>query len=149
MNGPDVEPELTVRELRWILAHADGAGTPAEAREAFAESERQAAIDAAHLESQTRYAQYVERRRERGTEEVARAADEALDRVARSARNPLSREEVALVRNKAADLERVRFDAVEPCLQFAEWVEAGEPAVHRIGDAPTSRLKNKLTGVMP
>jgi len=41
-----------------------------------------------------------------------------------------------LVRREAADRERLRFDIVEPALEFQAWVEAGQPDVHRTGDAP-------------
>src|SRR3954454_6236887 len=139
MNNPTdhaVPNEITVRELRWILGHADGDLTLAEARAEFVESERRADVDAAHFVSQIAYSEYLERRRERGTEQVMRAADEAQAEATRGAPNPVTREDLAALRNSAADRARIRFDAVEPCLEFPEWVAAGSPDVHRIGDPP-------------
>ena len=51
MNAPDVDREITVRELRWILAQADGEDSLSEAREAFAAAEQQAVVHAQHLEA--------------------------------------------------------------------------------------------------
>ena len=56
-------------------------------------------------------------------------------------RRRCSREDALIVHKEAADLERLRFDEIfEPRLTFEEWVDAGQPAVHRTGDAPR-RLK--------
>jgi hypothetical protein len=51
-----------------------------------------------------------------------------------------------MVYKEAADLERLRFEIREPRLEFQEWVDAGQPAVHQIRGA--RGLQAKLTGTI-
>jgi hypothetical protein len=135
--------EITVRELRWILTFAPGDATLAEARAEFVESERRAVADAAHAELQRAYSEYIDRRREREREQVESAAAAAGDETIHS-HPTISRERVALIRKEAAELARLRHEVLEPRLEFDEWMDAGQPAVHRTGGAPRG-LKAKLT----
>ena len=140
----EVFGELTVRGLRWIVNHCDGELTIPEAIAAFAGAERRAEDDAAHAQLQRAYFEYLERRRERGSEQVQRAAAAAQEEAIRS--RPISREDALMVSKEAAHLERLRFDEIfERRLTFEEWMEAGQPAVHRTGDAPRG-LRAKLGG---
>ncbi len=127
------ETELTVRELRWIIANASGDATIAEARSAFADAERREADTIAHNERQRANFEYLESRRECEREHVERAG-EAAKRAA-IASGPISRDNAYMVYKEAADLERLRFEIREPCLEFQEWIEAGKPVVHQIGVA--------------
>jgi hypothetical protein len=124
------DTELTVRQLRWILAHAtDDANLP-EALSEFADAERLEAEAIAHNDRQRVYFEYLERRREREREHVQRAADDAKQ--AAIAAGPISRDNAYLIYKEAADAERVRFEIREPRLDFQEWLDAGKPAVHQI-----------------
>lgn len=125
--------ELTVRELRWIVANASGDATIPEALSELADADRREADTIAHNERQRAYFEYLERRREREREQVQRAAGEAKQ--AAIASGPISRDRAYMVYKEAADLERMRFEIREPRLEFQEWIEAGEPVVHQIGVA--------------
>jgi hypothetical protein len=125
--------ELTVGQLRLILATATDDDTIPEALSELAEAKRREAADIAHGARLTAYNEYVTRRRDREHEAVQGVYDEAKQAAIDAA--PISRERAHLVAAEAADLERLRFEIREPCLEFQEWIDAGEPAVHQIGGA--------------
>ena len=125
--------ELTVGQLRLILATATDDATIPEALSELAEAKRREADQIAHNDRQRAYFEYLERRREREREQVQRAAGEAKQ--AAIASGPISRDRAYMVYKEAADLERMRFEIREPRLEFQEWIEAGEPAVYQIGVA--------------
>ena len=117
---PNVGRCRTVR-----LQAGDGRGRG----QALAAAKRQEVETIAHNERQRIYFEYLERRQEREREQVARAGEEAK-RAAIAAR-PISRDNAYLVYKEAADLERLRFEIREPGLEFQEWIDAGQPAVHQ------------------
>ena len=123
--------ELTVGALRMILRTADNDATLSEALEQLAEAKRRQVVEIAHVENQRRFEEYIERRRQRETEQVNTAARDAKEAAIRSA--PISPERAAIVFMQAAHDEREAFEAREPLLPFAEWVDAGQPDVHQAG----------------
>lgn len=122
--------ELTVRQWRWILAHATDDATIPEALSEFADAERLEAETVAHNDRQRVYFEYLDRREEREREQVQQAADDAKQ--AAIAARPISKDSAYMVYKEAADTERVRFEIREPRLDFQEWVDAGMPDVHEI-----------------
>jgi hypothetical protein len=125
-----VNTELTVGQLRRILRSAPDDATIAEGLEELATAERREAADMAHGVRLTAYNEYIAHRRERESEHVQQAADNAKQ--AAVAAGPISRDRAYMVYKEAADLERLRFEVREPHLEFQEWIDAGEPAVHQI-----------------
>ena len=136
--------KLSVRALRWIVTHADGELTLAEAISAFADAERRDVEAAEHAEIQRDYVAYLDRRRVREQELPQRAYDDAKKAAIHARGGAISRENAHEAGKEAADIERLRFEIFEPALRFEEWLEAGRPAVHRTGDAPRG-LMAKLT----
>jgi hypothetical protein len=120
---------ITVKQLRWILSHADNDATTGEALEEFADTKRREAEGIAHGAKLTAYSEYVTRRREREREAVQGAYDEAKQAAIAAA--PISKERLHLESTEAADLERLRFEVREPQLTFEEWLDAGSPASTR------------------
>ncbi len=129
--------ELTVGQLRWILRVATDESTIAEALQELAEAERREAADLEHAERMRAYHAYVARRQEREREQVQRAYADAKQAAIDA--GPISRERVHVVSAEAADLERLRFEVREPLLQFEEWVDGGQPAVHKTRGAEALR----------
>jgi hypothetical protein len=123
--------ELTVGQLRWILAAASDDATIPQALSELAEAKRQDAEAIAHGERQRAYEEYLKCRREREREHIERAGEDA--KRAAIASGPISRDNAYMVYKEAADLERLRFEIREPRLEFQEWIEAGKPTVHQIG----------------
>src|SRR5215510_3547951 len=66
--------ELTVRQLRWILANATDEATLPEALSELADAERLDAEAVEHGALLTAFNAYIARRRERETEQVQRSA---------------------------------------------------------------------------
>ena len=114
-----------------ILRTAADDATIPEALSKLAEAKRREAQDIAHGDRQRAFFAYLEGRREREREQVQRAADEA--KRAAIASGPISRDGAYFVYKEAADLERLRFEIREPCLEFQAWIDAGKPAVHQLG----------------
>jgi hypothetical protein len=83
----------------------------------------------AHGERVRAHSEYLERRRERERDRVQRAADAAKQ--AAIASGAISRDRAYVVYKEAADLERLRFEIREPCLEFQEWIDAGKPGAQR------------------
>lgn len=137
------DAELTVGQLRWILAHADSDVTFGEALKQFADAERREAAAVEHAALQQRYFDYLSRRQEREREHVQQAADDAKQ--AAIAAGPISRDNAYLVYKDAADAERVRFEFREPRLDFQEWLDAASPPSTRSAASATC----KLTGARP
>jgi hypothetical protein len=128
-----MNPEITVGELRRILAVASDEATIPEALEELAEAERRAEQDRAHGERQAAYQAYLARRREREHEAVQGTYDET--KTSTIAAGPVSRERLHVIAKEAADVERLRFEIREPRLEFEDWIDAGEPEVHEIRSA--------------
>jgi hypothetical protein len=133
--------EITVGELKRVLALASDDATIPEALEELAEADRRDDEALAHGERQGAYHAYLARRRER-YEAVQGAYHERKE--ATIAAGPVSRERVHAVSAEAADRERSRFEIREPALSFEEWLDAGSPEIHEIRG-----VRAKLTGAGP
>jgi hypothetical protein len=143
------QTELTVRALRWILAHADAELTLAEAISAAADAERAEAQAAEHADLQRDYDAYLTRRRGREQELVQAAYVDAREYAVRARGGAISVAGAHQAGQEQVDLERLRFEVHEPALSFEAWLEAGQPDVHRTGGAPRdpkAKLEDQVTG---
>jgi hypothetical protein len=116
--------ELTVGQLRAVLASSDESLTIGEALDVIIEASR---VTAAHEIDTRAYGEYVSRRQARHAQalEVAAAAVKVDPRMA-SADGWHRRQEARL---EAAE----QFDIREPLLEFRDWIEHDRPEIHQVG----------------
>lgn len=119
--------DITVEELKWLVSnYSPVADTVAVA----IENTRRATADATDFARQgDAYRAYEALRAKRRRE----AGDTAVDAATQKHRNvtPPSRQHALTAEAQRDALER--FEREEPLLAFYEWIDAGEPEIHRVG----------------
>jgi hypothetical protein len=129
--------DLTVGELRAVLASGDESVTIADALANLAEANR---VSAAHEQAVREYNSYVDRRDARhaaALAEAATAADKANRRNGDGAR---------MAARQAARLEADEtFERRQPLLSFTEWQSAGNPDVHEVEAGVLRRAVQSFT----
>jgi hypothetical protein len=116
--------ELTLGELRRVLALGANDQTISEALEAAREDDE---VAARHEQATAGYHGYVEARRERLRAREVEAMAECDLEQQRTGRPWPSDEDRAKSRRAAGLAARDRFEIDEPLLEFQQWVEAGSP----------------------
>jgi hypothetical protein len=128
-QSPPVElDELTIGEVRRALAQG---GDEETLREALARLAKTDEAGRRHEQKQERYRQYLDVRAQHREAVVQEAMDET-DHERQRHRLPLPPTEDRFAARREAGLEAEgEFDLAEPRLDFADWVEAGEPERYR------------------
>ena len=115
--------DITVGELRSVLAGGNDGDTIAEALAAIAEAAR---VGAEHESETCEYRAYIERRQARHAEALERASAGAEVRPTISSADAWHRRQEA--RREAAE----EFEIREPRLEFAAWVQHDRPAIYQV-----------------
>jgi hypothetical protein len=116
--------DVSVAELKAVLAGGDESATVAAALDQLTEANR---VVAEHELDVTAYQAYVDRRNARHSEALAMAAA-ASDKTHQG-----HHDGTRLASRQAARLARDEEFAVrEPLLRFADWAERGRPEIHQV-----------------